>query len=117
MKVTTAIAAVIAAAFALPALAQSTPNIDQRQAVQQQRIEQGVASGELTQKEAAKLEQGQVKVERMEEKAKSDGTVTAQERARLHHAQDKQSRRIRHEKHDRQHDRNHDGMRDRPRAR
>ena len=46
------------AAFTLPALGQtsSTPRIDQRQANQEWRIEQGEKSGALTNKEAARLE-------------------------------------------------------------
>ena len=34
-----------------------TPGIDQRQANQEQRIDQGIASGQLTQREAGRLEQ------------------------------------------------------------
>ncbi|HXI36854.1 MAG TPA: hypothetical protein VNH80_08065, partial [Burkholderiales bacterium] len=58
----------VAAAFALPALAQtqSTPRIDQRQANQERRIEQGEKSGALNQKEAARLEKGQARVQKME---------------------------------------------------
>ena len=98
------------AAFAQTA----TPRFDQRRERQQQRIDQGVASGQLTQREATRLEAGQERLQRMEDKAKSDGTVTRQERARLQHAEDVQSRRIYREKHDRQHDLNHDGRKDRP---
>ena len=92
-------------AVALPAAAQtgSTPRIDQRQADQQQRIDQGVASGSLTQKEAAKLQRGQAKVQKMEDKAVADGRVTPKEARRIEHAQDKQSQRIARQKHDRQH--------------
>lgn len=122
MNFRNAIAAVIVSAFALPVLAQTaapanpaaTPGIDQRQANQQRRIDQGVKSGELTQKEAARLERGQDKVQKMEDKAKSDGTVTAKERKRLQHAENVQSRKIYREKHDRQRDRDHDGKMDRP---
>lgn len=96
-------AAVAALAFALPAAAQTaTPRVDQREANQQKRIDQGVQSGQLTPKEAARLEKGQAKVEKMEEKAKADGKVTKKERAALHHAQDKQSRHIAKQKHDKQ---------------
>lgn len=96
-------AAVAALAFALPAAAQTaTPRVDQREANQQKRIDQGVQSGQLNQKEAARLEKGQAKVEKMEEKAKADGKVTPKERAALHHAQDKQSKRIAKQKHDKQ---------------
>ena len=115
MKRTSTLLVAILAAFALPVLAQTnTPNIDQRQANQQQRIDQGVKSGELTAKEAARMEKGQERVQKMEDKAKADGKVTAKERARINQAQDVQSRHVAKEKHDRQHDRNHDGKRDRP---
>ncbi len=92
----------------------NTPNIDQRQANQEARIQQGRQSGSLTQKEAARLERGQQHVQKMENKAKADGVVTGQERRRIEHAQNVQSRKIEREKHDRQHDFNHDGKKDRP---
>ena len=99
------IAALAAAAvFALPAIAQtqSTPRVDQRQSNQERRIDQGEKSGALNRKEAARLEKGQVRVQKMENKAAADGRVTAKERARLEKAQDQQSRRIYKEKHDKQ---------------
>ena len=116
MKSTTIAAALLAAAMALPVLAQttSTPRIDQRQANQQQRIDQGVQSGALTQQEAARLQHGQEHVQNLENKATADGKVTAKERARIEHAQDVQSKRVYRQKHDRQHDLNHDGRMDRP---
>ncbi len=92
-----------AAAFALPAFAQTnTPNIDQRQANQERRIEQGEKSGALTQREANRLEKGQQHVQNMKQKAAADGKVTAKERARIEKSQDKQSRRIYRQKHDAQ---------------
>lgn len=106
--------AVLSLALPLAALAQTaTPNIDQRQARQQARIEQGVQSGSLTPREAARLERGQAHVARMEGRAKADGVVTARERAHLQQAENRQSREIRQQKHDRQHDLNHDGRVDR----
>jgi hypothetical protein len=105
-------------AVALPALAfaqANTPRVDQRQANQEQRIDQGVASGSLTQREANRLERGQQHVDNMENRAKADGVVTRGERARLHQAQDVQSARIHRQKHDRQHDYNHNGRIDRRR--
>jgi len=99
------IAAIVAAAFALPGLAlaqtASTPRIDKRQENQDKRIEQGVKSGELTKKEAARLEKGQARVQK-KKKAMADGNMTKKEKARLEHAQDKQSKKIRREKHDKQ---------------
>ena len=86
-----------------PAAAETrTPVVDKRQANQQRRIDQGVASGQLTAKEAARLQKGQEHVQQLESKAKADGEVTAKERQRLKHAQDVQSRRIYRQKHDAQ---------------
>jgi Tfp pilus assembly protein FimT len=97
------IASVIAM-FAAPAMAQtpSTPRIDQRQQNQERRIEQGEKSGALNEREAARLERGQARVQKMEDKAAADGRVGAKERVRIERAQDKQSRRIYRQKHDRQ---------------
>ena len=98
-----AIVAAAVAAIALPVAAQtSTPRVDQRQANQEARIQQGVQSGQLTAKEAAKLEKGQAKVQAAEDKAKADGVVTPKERAKLAKKQNKQSRKIYREKHDKQ---------------
>ena len=79
-----------------------TPVIDQRQANQERRIDQGIASGRLNVREAARLNKQQGHIDNMENKAKADGTVTNKERAKIRHAQDRASRHIAHEKHDRQ---------------
>ena len=94
----------ILAAAALPAMAQSndTPRVDQREANQEARIQQGAASGELNARETARLERGQARVRTLEDGAKADGTVTRKERVALHRAQDRQSRRIHRQKHDAQ---------------
>ena len=104
MKTSKIFAAVAFVAFAAPAFAQttSTPRIDQRQANQERRIEQGEKSGALTAKEAARLEKGQARVQKMENKAAADGKVTAKERARIEKAQNRESRKIYREKHDKQ---------------
>ena len=104
MKLISLVTLLAAGAMAVPASAQvqSTPRVDQRQANQERRIEQGVKSGSLTQKEAARLEKGQAHVQKMENKAAADGKVTRKERERLEHAQNNQSRKIYREKHDKQ---------------
>ena len=104
MKTVNILAAAAFAALAVPAFAQttSTPRIDQRQQNQQQRIDPGVKSGQLNEKEAARLEKGQARVQKMEDKAVADGKVTAKESRQIERAQDKQSRRIYREKHDKQ---------------
>lgn len=99
---------VIAAALGLAAssaFAQttSTPRIDARQDRQEQRIEKGVASGQLNQREAARMERGQAHVQKMEDRAAADGKVTKGERRAIEHAQDHQSARIARQRHDKQH--------------
>jgi hypothetical protein len=97
------IVAAIATVISVPVFAQaSTPGIDQRQANQERRIDQGIASGELNARETARLDRGQQHVDNMENRAKSDGVVTKGERAKINAAQDRQSKRIYRQKHDRQ---------------
>lgn len=81
-------------------LAQGT--INQRERHQQRRIADGVRDGELTQKEARKLERQQARIHRAEAKAKADGEFTAKERARIQKRQDNASRQIYKQKHDKQ---------------
>lgn len=81
----------------------SSPRIDHRQAAQQRRINQGVASGELTRREAERLQREQARIRKAEDKALADGRLTRGERATIEHMQDKASAHISAEKHDRQH--------------
>ncbi len=74
----------------------------QRNVNQQQRIENGVKDGSLTNHEAAKLERGQAHVDRKEAAAGRDGHVSAAEQARVQHAENRQSRHIHNQKHDAQ---------------
>ncbi|HEY6721686.1 MAG TPA: hypothetical protein VI363_08625 [Burkholderiales bacterium] len=74
----------------------------QRNVNQQQRIEQGVKSGQLTNREAGKLERGQAKVNRAQARAGADGHVGPNEQRRIQKAENKQSKRIHREKHDAQ---------------
>jgi hypothetical protein len=104
------------AALAQPANLTATPRVDQREANQERRIRQGVNSGQLTPREANRLENQQDRIDRAEDRARADGKVTAQERARLNGMQDRASRDIAREKHDRQRDLNRDGRKDRPQA-
>src|SRR5450432_3635362 len=85
-----ATAAIAASMFAL-ASAQTTGSEVQRNANQQERIEQGLKSGSLSTGEAAKLEKGEAKVDRMEAKANKDGTLTDAEKARIQKAHNKES--------------------------
>jgi hypothetical protein len=71
----------------------------QRNINQQSRIEQGVQSGSLTNKEVSHLERGQARVERAEARAGADGHISAGEQARIQHKENKQSRKIFRDKH------------------
>lgn len=79
-----------------------TPLIDQRQANQEHRIDQGMASGQLSEREARRLDRRQDHIDRMENHAEADGVMTRKERARIGAAQGRASRQIAREKHDRQ---------------
>jgi len=78
-----------------------TPRIDQRQTNQEQRVDQGIASEQLNEREADRLNTQQGHINKMEDKAKSDGVMTKKERARIVAAQDRAARHIAREKHDR----------------
>lgn len=73
----------------------------QRNINQQSRIEQGVQSGQLTNKEASQLERGQARVDRTEARAGADGHVGAREQARIQHRENVQSQHIYRDKHNR----------------
>lgn len=97
-KIVSTTALLAAIGFCQPGVA-GTPRIDQRQIDQERRIEQGEASGELTTREANRLEHQQTRIERQEANAKADGVVTNTERARLTHQQNKADRAIARKKH------------------
>lgn len=93
----------IGLAFSVPSIAQTaTPVVKQRQINQQKRIGQGVRSGELTRREARRMELRQAKVQHDKKVAKSDGVVTPAERRQLRREQNRTSRAIRRQKHDAQ---------------
>ncbi|GAB3629571.1 hypothetical protein GCM10027419_44230 [Pandoraea terrae] len=95
----TAAAAALSAAFAVPAFAQGTASETQRDINQQQRIENGLKGGQLTTGEAAKLEKGEARINRMQAHAEADGKLSAQEKAKIQQAQNKESAKIDQAKH------------------
>ncbi len=102
-------AAALATAFAVPAFAQTTtpataPTASdvQRNVNQQQRIEDGLKSGQLNTREAGRLERGEAKIEKMEANAAKDGSISAREQARITAAQNRERRAIYNQKHDAQ---------------
>ncbi len=104
-------AVTMSAALLVPGFAQTTPApakkesvIQQRKENQQKRIAQGVASGQLTPKETAKLENKEAKINqeiRTDRKA-NGGTLTQKEKAKVTHQQNQVSKQIYKEKHDAQ---------------
>jgi DNA-binding transcriptional regulator of glucitol operon len=79
-----------------------TPVIDKRQARQERRIAQGVASGQLTPKETAQLNRREARIANDEASAKADGKVTQAERQHLRHEENRASKAIHHKKHNAQ---------------
>ena len=80
----------------------ATPVTTERQVNQQERIQQGAASGALTPRETRRLEARQAKVANDKREAKADGVVTPAEKRKLNREQNRNSRAIRRQKHDAQ---------------
>jgi hypothetical protein len=76
--------------------------IDRREHREQVRIREGIRSGELTRREAGRLEAQQARIRVDERFARADGHVSYRERARLDRELDRASRSIYRQKHDRQ---------------
>ncbi len=102
MKPSNLLTLLVASLIAVPALAQTPGTEVQRNANQQQRIEQGLQSGALSTKEAGQLERQQTQVDRLEKKSLKDGTLSADEQARIQAKQNKASKTIAAQKHDAQ---------------
>ncbi len=71
----------------------------QRDINQQQRIENGIQSGQLSNKEAGQLERGQARTDRQEFRAGRDGHVGAGEARAVNNAENQQSARIHNKRH------------------
>ena len=105
------LAASLIAVPASTALAQTTRSerhhIAARKENQQDRIAQGVKSGQLTPRETGRLERQEAGINREERgmRAQDNGHLTAQDRHTLAHQQNQESRRIYNQKHDAQTDR------------
>ena len=90
----TAIALIMSALFASHVFAQTVGSEVQRDINQENRVEQGLKSGQLSTGEAAKLERGEARIDRMESNAQKDGNLSPQEAARIQRAQNQESGRI-----------------------
>ena len=97
-----ALAVAVAGLFSSAAFAQSVGSEVERNVNQQQRIEQGLQSGQLNTREASRLEREESRVERMESNAMKDGKLSGAEKNRIDQEQNKVSRDIYQEKHDAQ---------------
>lgn len=76
--------------------------IDQMQAQQRARIQQGIRSGDLTPREAARLMSEQREIERLQRRYMADSRLNPHERQRLMAELDEASRNIWRERHDAQ---------------
>lgn len=94
--------AMVAVAWGGTALAQNAAGVVQRDANQQERIEQGLKSGQLNTKEAARLEREQSRIDKLQSKALEDGKLSEAEKQRIERAQNKASKNINQQKHDAQ---------------
>jgi hypothetical protein len=114
MQLKTVFLSAALAALVLPAAAQSTGDttsqpaaqkpatIKQRKENQQDRIGNGIQSGQLTAGEAARLEKKEAAVNKEERQMKKDGDFTPAERAKVQHQQNRLSKSIYKQKHDAQ---------------
>src|SRR5438105_15753200 len=82
---------VAAGLLSTAALAQAVQQDQQRDVNQQQRIENGLQSGQLSTREAGQLERQQQHIDKMESRDLRDGTMSAGEQARLNAAQNQAS--------------------------
>jgi hypothetical protein len=75
-------------------------SVDQRQARQEQRIQRGVARGDITQREARELWRQQREIDRAEANARADGRINRREMQELMAMLDDADRSIRFQRHD-----------------
>jgi Ni/Co efflux regulator RcnB len=100
--------AALATVAAAPLAAQAAPwqSVNQRQANLEQRINQGIRSGQITRPEAARLRGEFKSISRLEASYRRSNGLSVRERADLDARFDRLSRQVMAQKHDR-HDRRH----------
>ena len=99
------VSVIVSGVFLLGLSAVCFAGVNGRQYREQHRIREGVRSGELTRREAGRLEAEQARIRVDERFARRDGYISPRERARLDRDLDRASRDIYRQKHDGQ-DRN-----------
>jgi hypothetical protein len=100
MKTSAILAAVLAAGTLAATVPAAADWIDDRQARQMQRIEQGLRSGQLTRSEYNRLMEQQREIARLERVLERDGHLSYSDRLRLTMLQNEAGRSIFWEKHD-----------------
>ena len=99
------VSVIVSGAFLLGLSVVCFAGVNGRQYREQHRIREGIRSGELTRREAGRLEAEQARIRVDERFARRDGYISPRERARLDRDLDRASRDIYRQKHDGQ-DRN-----------
>ncbi len=84
-----------------PTPGRNDTNINQRKNAQQQRIANGVGSGQMTAGETNRIEHQEAGINHEERgmRAQDNGHLTKQDRSTIHHQQNQESRRIYRDKH------------------
>lgn len=96
----TAYSLALSALITAPVYAQSSTAADvQRDANQEQRIDQGLQSGQLSTREAGQLQHEEAHVDAMEQKADHNGSVSPREQAQIDAAQKRVSHDVYADKH------------------
>ncbi|HEY2344546.1 MAG TPA: hypothetical protein VGH80_01535 [Xanthomonadaceae bacterium] len=95
-------AIILGLGFALNVQAQTTGTETRRDVHQQERIDAGLKSGQLTTKEAAQLERQESRIDRTEQRDMKNGSLSAAEKAKIQAMQNRSNRAIYTQKHDAQ---------------
>lgn len=85
--------------FSVSAFAQNAATETQRDTNQQNRVEQGLKSGQLTTKEAGTLERDEQRIDRTQARDMKNGPLSSQEKAQIQREQNQASRQIYQDKH------------------
>ena len=102
MRKITLAAFIVTSALSASVFAQTVATEVQRDVNQQNRVEEGLKSGQLSTKEAARIEGREAAIQRTEANAMKDGTLSKGEKAHIQRMQNQESRQIYKEKHDAQ---------------
>jgi hypothetical protein len=99
MRAVRTAAAIATSLLATVALAQTTAVPVRRDVNQERRIDQGLQSGTLSSREAARLERGEARIDGVEARDLRDGPLTPREQGQINRMQNAESRAIYEDKH------------------